>query len=136
MNIQRLISQLRIYEGEKLKPYVDTVGKITIGNGRNLTDKGIRDDERALMLSNDVNDAITLARQFSWFALLDDVRQEIIVNMCFNMGTRILSFQKMLSAMSIHDYNNAAEEMKDSKWFVQVGERGQRLYDAMKKGSF
>ena len=31
----------KINEGLRSKPYVDTVGKVTIGVGRNLTDRGL-----------------------------------------------------------------------------------------------
>ena len=136
MNIQRLTTQLRIDEGERLSIYLDIVGKVSVGNGRNLTDCGISDDERALMLSNDINKAVKLANQFPWFPSLDDVRQEVIVNMCFNMGNRILTFTMMLQAMEQRDYSNAAIQMRNSKWFAQVKARGERLANAMETGSF
>ena len=41
-------------EGNRLKPYTDTKGNITIGVGRNLTGNGISAGERDFMLSNDV----------------------------------------------------------------------------------
>lgn len=40
-----LLSELSRDEGRRLKPYLDTVGKTTIGVGRNLTDVGISEDE-------------------------------------------------------------------------------------------
>ena len=41
----RGIAILKEHEGRRLKPYTDTVGKLTIGYGRNLTDVGISDEE-------------------------------------------------------------------------------------------
>src|SRR4051812_27390106 len=41
VNRDALVNQLIIDEGLKLSPYTDTVGKLTIGVGRNLTDVGI-----------------------------------------------------------------------------------------------
>ncbi|WP_232034153.1 glycoside hydrolase family protein [Mycoavidus cysteinexigens] len=41
-------------EGERFKPYFDTVGKITIGVGRNLTDGSVSQGECELLLQNDI----------------------------------------------------------------------------------
>ena len=53
MNRDALISQLIIDEGIKLKPYTDSVGKLTIGVGRNLNDVGISEDEARFLLGNE-----------------------------------------------------------------------------------
>ena len=45
---------IKICEGTQLEPYLDTVGKLTIGIGRNLSDCGIRLDEAELMFQNDL----------------------------------------------------------------------------------
>lgn len=42
------------HEGLKLKPYRDTVGKLTIGAGRNLNDLGISEREAMFLLDNDI----------------------------------------------------------------------------------
>ena len=48
-------AQLKVDEGVKLKPYKDTVGKLTIGCGRNLDDIGISYTEVDYLLENDLN---------------------------------------------------------------------------------
>jgi lysozyme len=50
-----LIEQLRRDEGVRLHPYTDTVGKLTIGVGRNLADMGISDAEATVLLQNDID---------------------------------------------------------------------------------
>ena len=55
MNKVKLAEQLKKHEGIKLKPYTDTVGKLTLGIGRNLEDKGITEQEALFMLNNDVD---------------------------------------------------------------------------------
>ena len=48
--------------------------------------------------------------------------------MCFNLGLgKLKGFKKFLRAMSTQVWNVAAEEMLDSKWANQVGERASRL---------
>jgi lysozyme len=39
----------------RLRAYRDTVGKLTIGYGRNLDDRGISEDEAGFMLDNDID---------------------------------------------------------------------------------
>ncbi len=124
MNHDRLIQTLIEHEGLRLKPYVDTVGKITIAVGRNLTDRGISLAEANLMLTNDINNSVAEAMKFSWFKGLNDVRKEAIVMMIFNVGLpRFKSFKKMIEALDLGDYSKAAEEALDSHWASQVGQR-------------
>ena len=65
----------------------------------------------------------------------DAVRTEVILNMAFNLGlTRLQKFKKMIAALRIRDYETAAIEMKDSKWYNQVGSRAKRLTGQMRTG--
>lgn len=133
-----LIGQLQRHEGVRLKPYTDTVGKLTIGVGRNLTDRGLSHDEVDVLLANDIEIAQRdCERTFSWFASLDSVRQCAIVNLCFNLGlTRLLTFQHALSAMAMEDYALAAEEFFDSKWARQVGQRAVEVTEQIRTGEW
>lgn len=138
MNRARLRKQLRIDEGEREFPYKDSVGKLTIGVGRNLDDRGLRPDEIALMLENDIDEAEGIARSLvKGYEALDDVRKEVLVNMALNLGkTRLSGFKRFFAALSVHDYAAATAEMQDSKWYEQVGARGRRLAYAMREGRF
>ena len=85
--ISNLKDQLVRDEELRLKPYTDSVGKTSIGVGRNLTDKGISFQEAQGLLTNDIADATAdLAAKLPWTATLDDVRKGALTNMCFNMG--------------------------------------------------
>lgn len=138
MNRGKLAAQLTIDEGNRPRIYVDTVGKITGGVGRNLTDRGFSDDEIALMLSNDITSAERdLDRNLSWWRSLTDARQNVLANMCFNLGiSRLLAFKNTLAFMKAHQYAAAAEGMLDSKWAKQVGQRAIRLAEMMRTGEF
>jgi lysozyme len=124
-----LLDQLVRDEGVRLFPYVDTVGKITIGIGRNLSDGGISRQEAIQLLANDVeNAAAHLQRALPWTQGLDDVRHAALVNMTFNMGIgRLCDFTKMIAALRVEDWKTARNEMLDSQWAKQVGARAQRL---------
>ena len=137
----RLIEQLRLHEGERKKPYRDTVGKLTIGIGRNLDDKGLRRDEIEYLLANDIADArADLDRYLPWWRGLDPVRQRVLIDMSFNMGMGapnrggLLSFVNTLSNIRQGRYAEAADMMLASKWAQQVGRRAVRLATMMRTG--
>lgn len=124
------------HEGLKLKLYEDTVGKKTIGVGRNLEDHGLRENEALFMLENDIDYFYdSLINSFSWFEELSEERQIVLINMAFNLGIKGLkSFKRMLDALSFHNYRGASHHMLDSKWARQVGKRAQELADIMLTG--
>lgn len=130
-----LRSQLERHEGLRLRPYRDTVGKLTIGYGRNLDDVGIARSEADAMLNNDI-DAVELHLQaVDEYRDLDPVRQAVIANMTINMGFRgVMQFKRMWAAIARKDYRAAAAEMLDSRWSNQVGARAVELSEIMRTG--
>lgn len=127
--------QLILHEGMKLKPYTDTVGKITIGVGRNLDDKGITREEAFFLLQNDIRECVRDLERYQWFKELDEVRKKVLVDMRFNLGpSRLQGFKKMIAALERHDYQSAANEMLDSLWAKQVKTRAERLAEMMRTG--
>jgi len=134
----RVLLRLEIMdqEGLELKPYKDTVGKLSIGYGRNLDDVGISKLEAEVLLDHDLAGAEMECRKaFPWFPALSDVRQRVLVNMCFNLGlTKLKTFERMLLALSQHDYALASREMLQSKWAEQVKGRALRLAKMMRDG--
>ena len=128
-----LEESIMLHEGLRLKPYKDSVGKLTIGYGRNLDDMGISEGEAEFMLLEDITRASTAVRQFSWARKLDHIRADVVTEMVFNMGLpRVLGFKKMIQALREDDYEEAAVQMLDSKWATQVGQRAITLADKMR----
>lgn len=135
MNINNVIEQLKIDEGFSGSPYLDTVGKTTIGYGRNLDDVPLSRCEAEYLLSNDVNVAKVKAERLTYFNDLNDARKEVVINMIFNLGYNgYKKFKKMEAAIIAEDYNMASMEMMDSKWASQVGARARRLSIRMRTG--
>jgi len=132
----RLINQLKRHEGVERKPYVDTVGKLTIGVGRNLDDVGLSDDEIEYLLSNDIKVAsLELHMALPFTKLMDGVRHDALVNMVFNMGiSRFKDFKKTIAYLERADYERASTEMMDSKWARQVGNRAKELSEQVRTG--
>ncbi len=134
--VELLKEHARKAEGLKLKPYLCPAGKLTIGYGRNLEDNGISVEEAEALLSSDAQSAVSaLNRAFDWFPKLDLARQLVLADMAFNMGMpRLRGFKKMLAAVQAGDFATAAFEMKDSRWYGQVGNRAVKLVQIMRTG--
>ena len=132
-----LIRQIRLHEGERLKPYRCTAGKLTIGVGRNLDDRGITSEESAMLLDNDIRLLeVELFRALPWASALDDVRQRVLLDMAFNLGLPgLLQFKRTLEAIRTGQYQQAATMMLDSLWARQVGQRAERLARMMATGA-
>lgn len=126
--MKRLIAMLQRHEGLRLKPYKCTAGKLSIGYGRNLDDMGISEIEAMVMLRHDIEQCYQELSMFSWFEDLDQVRQEALIDMLFNLGLpTFLEFKKTLKFVAEGKYSQAAEEMLRSKWADQVGDRAKEL---------
>lgn len=132
MPITNLREQLIRDEREILHAYTDSRGFLTIGVGR-LIDRrrggGISHEESMFLLDNDIAfrekelDAALL-----WAQHLDPVRRGALLNMAFNLGVPgLLQFKKFLAALQAGDDAGAAQEMLQSDWQVQVGDRAHRL---------
>lgn len=134
MTDDKLIQRIIKHEGFLLKPYKCPAGKLTIGVGRNLEDVGITRDEALFLLKNDLDRCHQeCLRSFMWYGELDNARQGVIQEMCFNLGlARLKTFKKMLLACEMGNYELAAREMLSSLWARQVGKRAETLADIMK----
>lgn len=135
-DVNTLRDQLKSDEGLRLLPYVDSIGKISIGYGRNLSDNGITQDEADAMLDLDIQRHLSdLLVAFPWVQQLDPARQIVLGNMCFNLGIRRLKgFKKFLALVQTGNYQQAAVEMMDSDWADQVQSRATRLASIMFSG--
>lgn len=131
-----LDAQLTLHEGRRKRIYTDTVGKISGGVGRNLSDVGFSDDEIDLMLRNDIARAEdALDRAHPWWRKLDPIRQKVIVDMMFNLGPAgFAGFRNTILEIRAGDYADAARRMLQSKWARQVGVRARRLAEMMRTG--
>lgn len=136
MNRDDLRAMLIRHEGIKLMPYLDSVGKLTIGVGRCIADVGITESEAMTMLENDINGVIlACSMAFPWWDSLCDSRQAVLADMVFNLGVGgVKEFVKMLAAIAAKDYAEAANQMLLSKWAGQVGARASELADMMRSG--
>jgi lysozyme len=125
----------KVREGLRLKPYRCPKGKLTLGYGRNLDDVGITVAEAELLLDNDIARVTEEANAFPVFKQLDLVRQEVFLELLFNMGSaRVKGFKRMLRALELSYFEVAAAELLDSDYARQVGARARELAGALFTG--
>lgn len=139
-----LIGELRRDEGVRYVPYRDTKGIPTVGVGHNLQASPLpsewvyplTDGQVDMLLDADLQNVYhDLSRDVPWWTNLNDVRQRVICNMCFNLGmNKLAGFKNTLAAMRQGRYDDAAAGMLNSAWASQVGARAQRLAQMMTKG--
>lgn len=128
------IEQIKIDEGFRGKPYLDTVGKATIGYGRNLDDNPLTKEEAEYLLKNDLKKVAQECCLLPYFSELSSSRRAVILNMVYNLGmTRFKKFKETNKALSAKNYLLASIEMLDSKWAREdVGDRAVRLAKIMR----
>ncbi len=127
---------LEKHEGKRKFPYLDTVGKTTIGIGRNLTDVGLSEDEIQYLFQNDIKRVIRgLDNWLPWWREKSEGVRMVLMSMCFNLGIEgLLRFKKFLAALRINKFDDAAVEMLDSLWATQVGKRATELAEVVRNG--
>lgn len=138
-----LIPDLKRDEGCKLHAYPDPLTRAdpwTIGYGSTGPDIGPNTvwtqdeaEERLVKTIAEVCDDLTC--ELPWWRSLDDLRQDVLVNMSYNLGVAgLMRFHHMLAALDQGDYAEAAAQMLDSEWATQVKGRATRLAQQMKTG--
>jgi len=133
------MQQLRRDEGEVLHAYQDSLGYWTIGIGV-LIDKrkggGITREESEFIFLNRLHEKIAeLDQKIPWWRSLDEPRQGVLINMCYQLGIDgLLGFVNTLKMMEHGDYYGAARGMLLSKWSAQTPQRAARLSNQMREG--
>lgn len=123
--MDELTERIKLHEGLSQSAYVDSLGYLTIGYGA-LIDKRLNGQLSIAACEFILNEQIAQARSelkdLSFYKYLDPVRQDVLVEMCFNIGlTRLYGFRNMLDALGTKDYIRASQELGASLWAVQVG---------------
>lgn len=133
-----LLQMLIRHEGLKLKVYKCPAGKLSIGVGRNLEDLGITKEEAIDLAENDIRRChLELYENFEWYKRLDHPRQDALIDMVFNLGLpRFLGFRKMINALSMGWFEEAAKEALDSEWAKQVHGRAHEIASMVRTGKY
>lgn len=136
MDFSQVKRLLKKHEGLSLSLYKCPAGKLTIGYGHNIEDRGISEEAAELLLEQDMMIAYKQVKNaVKCFEQLSEPRQYVLIDMCFNLGiTKLMTFKKMLRALDGAEYAAAAKEMLNSKWAAQVKGRAVYLAGVMASG--
>ena len=144
MNLEKLQEELEIDEGCKYEIYLDHLGYHTFGIGHLVTEDdpeygwevGTSIDTVRVheTFESDIETVLSdCNRLYEDFEDLPEEAQRVIANMMFNMGyTRLSKFKGMKRGVDARDWNVAADEMVDSRWYHQVTSRARRLVERMR----
>ena len=134
----KLVGRIIQHEGLRLFPYKCTAGKLTIGIGRNIQDRGISRDEAMYLLNNDIELSIRELSHYDWFTALDDVRKGVLIELHFNIGlAKLLKFKNMISFIQSGYWANASSQLLKSLWSSQVGSnRANDMAYRLKNGKY
>jgi len=126
---KKLAGQLEEHEDLRLTPYRCPAGKLTIGVGRNLEDRGITPREAEFLLMSDIESVESqLDSKIPWWRSKPENVRLVLTDMCFNLGIgTFMKFEKFLEAVRQDDMETARIEMMDSRWAEQVGKRAENL---------
>ena len=144
MNVEKLREQLKIDEGCVYEIYNDHLGYPTFGIGHlvresdpeNGSPLGTEISEDRVNEAFDADIEIVLSDcniLYPDFEDLPEEAQQVIANMMFNLGRpRLSAFKGMKEGVDARDWNEAADQMVDSRWYRQVGARAERLVERMR----
>lgn len=113
------------HEGTMCTLYQCTEDKWTIGVGRNLTDRGITEDESMYLLDNDIKRVMNqLDEYWTIWRSFPEKGQMVCLDMCFQMGIKgFMGFRRTRALMEMGMWLEASEELLDSKYAIQTSNR-------------
>lgn len=138
-----LIESIKVHEGFSSTVYRCTSGVQTIGYGRAVDPDeegtGITEEEAEVLLQNDLLRFEEFTKDVvgdTWH-VLDQVRREALIEMCFNLGPgNLAKFRMMLACLAQEDFEGAADQAIASRWADQVGHRAVRIAGRIRTGSY
>ena len=133
--INKVLTSLKLEEGFRPHVYKDHLGHDTIGYGRLVTEgHGITRAEAEMLLRNDVARTIKeVRRSFPWFTNAPSSVKAVVIEVAFQLGLpRLKTFKKMLNFLSVQDYECAAAELIDSKYYRQCPARVDRYAERLR----
>lgn len=142
-NMETLESRIIRHEGFCSFPKYDAKGFYCVGFGHDITkdecdnySAGITWEEAEELLYDDLKIIKkNSAKEFTWISNLNDIRQEVIWEMCYQLGVGgVAQFKDMISAIKDNDWDSAAQEMLDSQWHIETPIRCEELANLMISG--
>lgn len=149
---EEVYKRLEKHEGFRSKKYKCSANRWTIGIGHNLEareftpeekkalgdwENGITRNGALMLLRNDITLCLNDLKKLGFWHYLDDERQYALLDMAFQMGyDGLCKFKKMLEAIRVKDYPEAARQCFDSAYGQQTPVRAKRIAVLLKSAKW
>ena len=143
---------LELNEGNENTPYQDTLGNWTVGIGHYIgktlperfknsdgTPKTLTDTQVQMLFEKDYKEHKEDAAKLPMYSQLDNKGKQALIDLTFNMGNEKFNedeWKLFFTALKNKDLKTAAKELKNSKWYNQVGDRAPRVINLIKGAKF
>jgi len=129
-----VLTLVKQHESYSKAVYYDTLGNLTVGYGTNLT-QGLSKPEAELLLKYRLNMVYLKLQEYSWFNKQNSTRKVALIDLAYNLGIpRLLTFKVFIWRLDHNYYHGAANALKDSLWYRQVGVRAKHIYKLIYEG--
>jgi GH24 family phage-related lysozyme (muramidase) len=155
MDQKKFWKQIKIHEGVRRQVYLDTTNHRTVGVGFNLErpdaerilrsvganyqdvvrgEYQLSNEQMRLIFEQDLKTLEEEARSaVSNYDNLSDVRQRVVCDMLFNLGYGgFKKFKSTINHIEHERFDRAADQMLESLWSRQVGQRSRMLSHMMR----
>jgi len=133
MSDEEIKAMIIKHEGKRNRPYQDSLGLWTVGVGHLIGDgkslppemnREFSDEEVMAMFEKDYAHHRSAAMNIPGFGKLDGRGQGALTDLTFNMGPSWISkWPKLKKQLEEGDTKGAAQNLEQSKWYGQVGNR-------------
>ena len=147
-----LLEKIKEHEGFREKTYKCTEGYDTTAYGfawkdlylsQDVANELLQRNKNNIIFYEDIAEDVLIEKleklkqnansRFKWLEDMPVVVQEVILNMCYQLGiTGVSKFRKAISALQEGDWDEAANEMLDSLWARQTPNRAKELSDIVR----
>lgn len=143
---------LELNEGNENTPYQDSLGNWTVGIGHYIgktlperfknpdgTPKKLTDTQVQMLFEKDYKEHKEDAARLPMYSQLDNKGKQALIDLTFNMGSEKFNeneWKLFFTALKNKDLKTAAKELKNSKWYNQVGDRAPRVINLIKRAKF
>jgi lysozyme len=137
-----VMAMIKKHEGVRDTPYKDSVGLWTVGVGHMIGptlppewNKKFSPQEIDQLFAKDFAEHKAAAQRIPGFEKLNSSGQAAVIDLTFNMGPAwFRKFPAASAALAKGDVQTFANEMQNSAWFKQVGNRGPTIVGMIRGG--
>ncbi len=126
-------------EGFRSKVYLDHKGIPTIGYGTRIDELELTREMGEYFLERELAEKERRLIRIPAFLTLSIARRNVIRSMAYQMGVRgVKNFKNMWKAIDGENYIQAANEMRDSRWWrdPKTRKRAERMSNRMETGKW